>query len=272
MMNDDYILPNGMVLSPDHVLYLPDEDILVISDLHIGYEASMRAEGVAMPDFQFGKMMKNLERAMEHFSPGQVIINGDIKHEFSRNLGQEWDEVMLLLEQINNMGAEVKFVRGNHDNYLKTIIGRYDIELANYYLTNDILITHGHIPTSTLLADDEDVDDNNESGDGDNPGQTRSLKNNFKIFGHEHPVLRLRDKIGARVTMPCFLFDEFNNFIIMPAFSPLASGTNVISPARNFMIEELRDLDISGARILAVGEGEIMDFGLVGDYARELES
>lgn len=241
-MNKDHILPNGMMLSPEHALYLPDHELLVISDLHIGYEASMRAEGVAMPDFQFGKMMKNLETAMERFSPGQVVINGDIKHEFARNLGQEWNEVFQLIDLITDKGAEIKFVRGNHDNYLKTIIGQRDIELADYYKIDNILMTHGHRKTGPAEFD------------------------GLRIYGHEHPVIRLKDEIGARITMPCFLFDEFNKFIILPAFSPLASGTNVIFGAHNFLNEEIWGLDISGARILAVGEGEIMDFGLVGDY------
>ncbi len=245
------ILPGGMVLSQDHSLFLRDARTLVISDPHIGYEASMRAEGVAIPDFQMDEIMSNLERTLEHFSPQTLVINGDIKHEFGRNLGQEWDEVMRLVQLTNDKGVELKLVRGNHDNFLKTIIGRMDIELADYYLIGKILITHGH-----KKIEPADID----NSDGGSP------EGRMRIFGHEHPVLRLRDEIGARITMPCFLYDESNKFIILPAFSPLASGTNVIAPTRNFMIEELRSMDISGARIFAIGEGELFDFGLVGDH------
>ncbi len=208
----------------------------------------MRAEGVAIPDFQFKQILETLGNAMDHFSPSQVIINGDIKHEFARNLGQEWDEVFQLIDFINDKGASVKFVRGNHDNFLKTIISKRDVEMADSYSIDNFQITHGHLSSKSLATYDESI---------------------ITIYGHEHPVLRLRDEIGARITMPCFLYGKTNKFIIMPAFSPLASGTNVIAPNRNFMIEELRELDVSKARIYATGEGEIMDFGMVGDHIDE---
>ncbi|MCK5037807.1 MAG: metallophosphoesterase [Thermoplasmata archaeon] len=246
LLMKEKVLTGGIVLSSDNSLFLRESQILIVSDLHIGYEASMRAEGVAIPDFQMKEILDNLGRTLDHFSPETLIINGDIKHEFGKNLGQEWDEVMELAHMVKERGVDLKLVRGNHDNFLKTIVGRLDIELANYYLVNniikDVLIYHGHKNIEPAGFD------------------------GLRIFGHEHPVLRLRDEIGARITMPCFLYDEFNKFMIMPAFSPLASGTNVIAPTRNFMIEELRNRDISGARIFAIGEGKIMDFGLVGDH------
>ncbi|MDO9537966.1 MAG: hypothetical protein Q7J68_06575, partial [Thermoplasmata archaeon] len=86
----------------------------------------------------------------------------------------------------------------------------------------------------------------------------------LRIFGHEHPVIRFRDEVGAQVTMPCFLHDPVNNFLVMPAFSPLASGTNVISPESSFMNPWLKTLDLGNARVYAIHD-EIMDFGKVGD-------
>ncbi len=247
-MRTEVLLSNGMILSSYNAIFIPEAETMVISDLHVGYEASMRAEGVAIPDFQFEEILKSLGDAMDHFSPSQIIINGDIKHEFARNLGQEWDEVFQLIDFINDKDSSVKFVRGNHDNFLKTIISKRDVEMADSYRIGDLQISHGHLSSKSLVTHDEDV---------------------FNIYGHEHPVLRLRDEIGARIIMPCFLYGKSNKFVVMPAFSPLASGTNVISPNRNFMIEELRELDVSKARIYATGEGEIMDFGMVGDHLDE---
>jgi hypothetical protein len=92
----------------------------------------------------------------------------------------------------------------------------------------------------------------------------------LRIFGHEHPVIRFRDSVGAQVTMPCFLHDEMNNFLVMPAFSPLASGTNVLSPETSFMNPVLRTLDMSEARVFAIHDG-IMDFGKVADLRKTQE-
>ena len=84
----------------------------------------------------------------------------------------------------------------------------------------------------------------------------------WRVFSHEHPVLRFRDQIGAQVTLPCFLYDEENKLIILPAFSPLASGTNMLSPEQSFLSPELRKLDLSRGRVFTISNG-IMEFGTV---------
>lgn len=101
-------------------------------------------------------------------------------------------------------------------------------------------------------------------------GHREFESNSLKVYSHEHPVLRFRDEVGAQVAIPCFLFDEQNNIIIMPAFSPLTSGTNVISPEESFMSPGLRNLDLGQARVFVILNG-IMEFGRVGDLRRMLD-
>ncbi len=184
-------------------------------------------------------MMPRLEDLMERYEPEKLLINGDLKHEFSRNMEQEWDEVRQIVDLLADR-AELVIIRGNHDNYLKTMLSGMGIEMYDSYRTSDgrIEFVHGHNSTPSWEG--------------------------FRIYGHEHPFIRLRDEIGALISMPCFLFDEENNFLLMPAFSPLASGTSILSPADTFMIEELRGLDISRAKVYAIGTDEILDFGMVG--------
>ena len=57
---------------------------LIIADTHIGYEEELNKRGVLIPRFQFGEIIRRLERiiAGRHFE--KIIINGDIKHEFGR--------------------------------------------------------------------------------------------------------------------------------------------------------------------------------------------
>lgn len=230
-------LTKELVITSDHALHLPEKKAIVIADLHIGYEASLQAEGVAIPDFQFEIMFSRIEKLLERYRPEIFLINGDLKHEFSRNRGQEWDEIYRVLELISDRGALLKVVRGNHDNYLKTILAGKDVELMDHVKLNGVEFVHGH--------------------------KVRDEKKGFRVYGHEHPVIRLKDEIGALMTLPCFLYDEGNGFLIQPAFSPLASGTNVISPTRRFMNPELHDLDISKAKVFAIGENGILDFSTV---------
>jgi putative SbcD/Mre11-related phosphoesterase len=237
-MPKEISLPLGIKLSAYHAVYFRDNDALAIADLHLGYEASLQAEHVAIPRFQMEPILERLAGLLKRFSPEVLVINGDLKHEFSRNQSQEWDEVETLLDAL--AGVEVVVVRGNHDNYLQTILAKRDIRMVESFSIADgkIVFQHGH--------------------------KNQDIGKKFRIFAHEHPVIRFRDEVGAQVSLPCFLYDEHNEFLVMPAFSPLASGTNVISPEANFMNPALKGLDISNARVFAIHEG-LMDFGRVGD-------
>ncbi len=234
-MQKDISLPEGIKLCAEQAIYIRADDTLAISDLHLGYEAALQAEHVAIPRFQLEPMLKRLEKLLARYNPERVIINGDMKHEFSKNKGQEWDEVETILDMLAY--REVVIIRGNHDNYLQTILARRNIRMMDSITlpASQITFLHGH----------KKVD----SG-------------GMKIFAHEHPVLRFRDEVGAQITLPCFLYDEESQILIMPAFSPLASGTNVISPEVNFMSPDLRTANLASARVFTIYEG-IMEFGTV---------
>jgi len=242
-MPAEITLPLGLKLSSDYAVYCREDDILAIADLHLGYEASLQSQHVTIPRFQIESIKERLIRLVNNYKPGKILINGDMKHEFGRNIGQEWDEVESIISVLEEQ-ATLIIVRGNHDNFLQTILAKRGVEMIDSYPTSsgNIEFIHGH--------------------------EAKGPSNRFIIYAHEHPVIRLRDEIGARVTLPCFLFDELNRFLILPAFSPLASGTNVLSPVDTFMIRDLHGLDTSTAQVYAISDDGIMDFGSLGELKR----
>ena len=131
-MQEEITLPEGIKLCAEHAVYCREDEALAIADLHLGYEASLQAEAVAMPDFQFEIMTGRLERLLKKYTPQTLIINGDIKHEFGRNMGQEWDEVSQMIRLAAEHDAELVMVRGNHDNFLKTIVARQGVEVVDF--------------------------------------------------------------------------------------------------------------------------------------------
>ncbi len=236
-MEKDISLSEGIKLCAEQAIYIRADDTLVISDLHLGYEAALQAEHVAIPRFQLEPMIERLEKLLARYNPERVIINGDMKHEFSKNIGQEWDEVETVLDMLAY--REVIIIRGNHDNYLQTILARHNIRMMDSITlpASQIKLLHGH----------------------------KSIESNgMRIFAHEHPVLRFRDEVGAQITLPCFLYDEASQILVMPAFSPLASGTNIISPEKSFMCPDLRDINLASARVFVIQDG-IMELGKVSD-------
>lgn len=227
------VRPN-VVIDRDHALYLKESETVVIADLHLGYEGALHEEGVSIPRFQKGIMMDRMERIVERYEPKRLIINGDFKHEFSKNLSQEWDDANDVLNYLTGE-VDVELIRGNHDNYLLTILAKKDLGMLETTESQGMTIAHGH----------KDI-----------------IWEGTLIIGHEHPSLLLRDEIGASIKRPCFLIS--GRTIVLPAFSPLATGTNVAS--MHFISPPLACLDAHKTRVIAIDEElGLMDFQTLAD-------
>jgi putative SbcD/Mre11-related phosphoesterase len=224
----------GIRISRHLSLFVEDQSLLIIADLHLGYEGALLEQGVSIPRFQKNVMLERLKRLLEMYSPDRILINGDFKHEFSKNLVQEWEEVTEFLDFAIGQ-AKVELLRGNHDNFLKTILAKKGLDLSSTSTTEGVTFAHGH----------KDV-----SWEG------------LLVIGHEHPSLGLRDGIGATAKLPCFLVTP--SIIVLPAFSPLALGTDVTT--RRFISPPLRTVSPEKGRVYAVEDKTgLMDFGLLGE-------
>jgi len=193
--------------------YFADLKLLAISDLQLGHEAVLHNKGIDVPINQFGIILEGIESMLRETSAPRLLINGDIKHEFSRAAQQEWDEVLGLLKFIKKRGVELILVRGNHDNYIAKILRNQNLKLHDYFFEKGILFIHGHKKLE---------------GYGEIPEweSTSTL-----VIGHVHPAVSLRDEIGVPHKYICLLKGEFRGkeLIVLPSISPLASGTDMVS-------------------------------------------
>ena len=235
-MDEVEVFP-GIRITKDYALWLEEEETIAIADLHLGFEGVLYEEGFAMPRFQKDEMLKRLKGIVKRYNPKKMVVNGDLKHEFSRNLPQEWNEVSEVLDCLEG-NTELHFTRGNHDNYLMTILAKRDLELPKVLRWKGITFAHGH----------------------------ESLEwKGLLVIGHEHPSVKLKDEIGAFIKVPCYLVGE--NVIVLPAFSPLAYGTNVT--AMSPISPPLENMDFGNLRVYTLDEKTgLLDFGRVRDIAR----
>ena len=222
----------GVEVTRDLALFLRNERALVISDLHLGFEGALAEQGVSIPRFQRRVILERLGAMLDRTKTEKVVVAGDFKHEFSRNLVDEWVEVKQILRFLVDRVTPV-MVRGNHDNYLATILGDLGIALKDRADIAGHTIVHGHEDVSTLHP---------------------------IVMGHEHPAVKLKDELGAVVSVPAFLVSDA--LIVLPAFSPLALGVDVSS--HPYLSPILNRTDIDGARVIGVDEKEgLLDFGHV---------
>ena len=230
---------DGIIISDLYAAFLPEHQIAIVSDLHIGYEGVLQKEGVMIPKYQKKILMERIEKIIERFEPRLLIINGDFKHEFGKNLRQEWNEAIELLNFIKSK-TDVLLIRGNHDNFLKTIASKAGVRVVESYKVDEITIFHGH----------------------------KDMEGRRKIIGHEHPSVSLRDAIGAIIKLPCFLISE--HIVVLPALSPLASGTDVTTTEKeDYLSPVLKREDIKKFEIYAIADN-LLFFSTIGKVRQVL--
>ena len=229
----EFELAPGAFATRHFALWLPEPRVIAISDLHLGYEGALAEQGVGVPRIQRRVILERLERIVEAYHPAKVVVCGDFKHEFSKALVDEWVEVKQVLRFLRGR-TETVLVRGNHDNYLLNILNDLGMKLVDRYDLSGYTFVHGHEDVSTLGT---------------------------IVMGHEHPAVKLRDELGATVSVPAFVAGD--RLIVLPAFSPLALGVDVA--AYPYLSPILNRVDVEDARVVGIDEGEgLLDFGRVG--------
>jgi uncharacterized protein len=221
----------------DLSLFLPKFKALIITDTQLGYEESINKQGILLPRFQFKDILTRLEKIIEVTKPKQVVLNGDIKHEFSTISKTEWKQVSELIEFISSK-AELVVIEGNHDNLLVPILNKKNLVMKDHLLLDDIYLCHGH-----KIQKNKDF-----------------VKAKVIVIGHEHPALGLREK-GRIEKFKCFLRGKYKNktLIVMPSFSMVTEGTDVLSEK---LLSPFLKQDLSEFEVFVAGK-EIMYFGKI---------
>lgn len=216
---------------------------LMVADLHIGYEATLEDEGFAMPRYQTKEMLSRLTKAIDRFDPALLVVDGDLKHNFDRNLTAEWNDVERFVDDISRR-CKLVVMKGNHDNYLATILSKRGLHIRKEVVLGNIKIAHGHETTVPWKGG--------------------------MVLAHEHPAIRLVETTGASVKIPCFLLDPNANRLVLPAFSPFALGSDVIgTPDDERMIPLLSETGVQDYVAYGFTQGEILNYRSV-DALRSL--
>lgn len=224
---------DDVFMSSDLCLHLPEERTLVIADLHIGYESALEAEGIHIPRIQTRTVIASLSKLIDKHEPDRLVILGDLKHEFSRNLGQEMKDVRKVLDSVSDR-TDIVLVKGNHDNYIENIVSRIQVPVVGQYRTGGITFVHGH-----LNCPDRPL-----------------------IMGHEHPSIKIVDRVGAYLKLPCHVWLREERILVLPAYSPLASGTDLTGVSSGDCLSPiLKGCDVRSAEIFACSDIGLLPLG-----------
>ncbi len=214
-------------------LWFSKQKVLVINDLHLGYEGELHAKGVLVPKVQYELVVTEMEKILSVVTPKKIVINGDLKHEFGRISNQEWRDVLSFLDFCLKQ-CEVVVIQGNHDPIVKPIAEKKGVSVVTSLEVGETLIVHG----------DEVVE--------------TSLKR--VVIGHEHPAISIVEG-SKKEKYKCFLRGKFKRkeVIAVPSFNPLLEGTDVLQgQVLSPYLEKVENFDV-----FIVSKGEAFGFGKV---------
>jgi len=162
---------------PALLLKSKKEKILVIADLHIGWEVSLAEEGIHIPS-QTHKLLSMLEEIIRNYQPDSLVILGDVKHTVARIEIEEWRDVPNFFESLLKRISNIKVILGNHDGNLEPLLPE-DVEIVGPrgLVLENVGLFHGHTwPRLEIVGC--------ETG----------------VLGHLHPTVSFRDQAGYRIT------------------------------------------------------------------------
>lgn len=228
------------------VLYIKSLSAIVCTDLHLGYEGVVADRGTLLPKVNLRNIKKIIKEAVEKTGAEKIIVDGDIKNEFSKVHLEEFNEFQ---EFVNYLRKELKIkkiilIKGNHDNFIDQLSKPLGIEVyGQEALISDFLFFHGEeLP--------------------------RSREGSVLIMGHVHPAITLYNGLGIKEKLRCFLYGRMKDkreIIVVPAMNYFAEGVGVnMEDLRGMSPVFRRMLDIDKMRAFCIGEGETFDYGTVG--------
>jgi len=163
---------------PALVIKQGSSTILVVADLHLGFEYELSEMGINIPS-QTLKVQSKLMKITEEIRPSRLILLGDVKHSVSNISLQEWKELPGFFESILDHVKTVEVIPGNHDGDLTPLTPSSVRILPTHGIVIDgkqrIGLLHGHTwPSIELLNAD------------------------YFVMAHNHPVIRFEDRYGYR--------------------------------------------------------------------------
>jgi putative SbcD/Mre11-related phosphoesterase len=162
---------------PALLLRRKSERVLVVADLHIGWEAPLTEKGVHVPS-QTPKILDRILQLIKTCKPTRLIFLGDVKHAIAKVEMEEWRDIPDFFEALEKKVSDIQVVPGNHDGNLEPLLPEtVKILPSTGVVFGNVGLFHGHAwPAPELLG-------------------CHSL-----VTGHVHPMVAFRDPMGFRIS------------------------------------------------------------------------
>ncbi|MCR9133333.1 MAG: ligase-associated DNA damage response endonuclease PdeM [bacterium] len=203
------ISDQSFLLLAQKALFWKNEQMLMISDVHLGKAGHFRKHGIALPKSSNDENLSRIDLLIEEYQPNSLLFLGDLFHSEKND---EWDAFKLWRK--SHRDIEFILVLGNHEIYPQSHYELLGIKCYDLYLKSGIKLLHDNSDLSTI---------------GDNL---------FCISGHIHPAIQMKGKGRQRLRLPCFHIHSQS--LLMPAFGNL-TGSFTIKPSSDDQVFAIID-------------------------------
>lgn len=197
-----------LVLASQKALYWKEQEMLIISDVHLGKAGHFRKHGIAVPVSANNENITRLQTLVSQFNPTSILFLGDLFHS-DQNL--EWD--IFKSWSLKHQHLKKYLIVGNHDFYEPSEYEQLGLIVTDSLQAGPFLFVH-------------------------NEEEWEHSEDIIMVSGHIHPSIRLKGKARQSLRLPCFQLSK--NRIRMPAFGTL-TGTFTINPTKKDRIFAILD-------------------------------
>ncbi|GAB2763762.1 ligase-associated DNA damage response endonuclease PdeM [Salinimicrobium soli] len=185
----------NFILHPTGAIFWEEEDLLLISDVHLGKISHFRKYGSAVPRQAILGNFEKLDEVCHFFNPQKIVFLGDLFHSA---LNKEW---IYFEEWLQNISPEVILVEGNHDIISPLKYEALGIRIYEELVLQNFLLTH-------------------------HPEERSGY---FNFSGHIHPGVRISGLARQTLKLPCFF--KSPGQMILPAFGEF-TGKHILEPKK----------------------------------------
>lgn len=204
-------------LKDQPIAFIEREKILVVSELHLGFEHELMKSGIVIPP-QAEKFVKIIRKAMNKTKAKKLLIIGDVKHKVPGISSREIKEIPKFFSRFENPIV----VKGNHDANLEKIISA-KIHGSKGMRIGKFGFFHGNAWPEREI-----------------------FKCDYLFASHLHPSIQIVSEFGLKSMHRVWVKTKIDkriiekkfgmiktgklNLIVMPAFNPLVGHMVLNSP------------------------------------------
>lgn len=197
-MTECLVAGERLVLLPERAAWWPARETLFVADFHLGKAASFRRAGIALPAGTTTENVERLERALDARAVGHLVFLGDFLHSAEGRAPATLERFARW--RAARPGLAITLVRGNHDDRAGDPPAEWDIRCVN--------------PGEAL-------------GPFALVHEPEPARGGYALAGHVHPAVRLAERGGQSLRLPCFWFGA--RVGVLPSFGAF-TGSALVRP------------------------------------------